>query len=677
MAGSRPRLSRSAVPPGATLSGAGQAVAQGLFGIALSRVDPGLLWALFTNFKGYGGPKEATDLIPFLVELRQATDVQALAREWVVDPGRKRHRLARIPQTYRLDKCTRFCTVRVMLQDVPRLLTLAYLVRAEMGLPGVDKSPAHVSTSPVTLPTEGTGWGPGTPMIGVIDHGIAFAHRHFHLTFMLGGVAWRIPRIVRLWDQWSGASGPRARVTPPWLADHAFGYGRVMDAQGISQCIAQADEMSMYHDLAYSPVLGRAAHGTHVLDVAAGPLNRGLPHGEGAQEAAAVTPIIAVQLPWLPEKDVSGASLCVHVLDALRFISDTAGPDRSVAVNLSDGALAGSHNAASLIEAAVDELLESRPGLSLVVAAGNAYRERTHAEGLIPPLGSATLLWQVLPDDRTESFLEIWFSQVCSVVVDLVTPGGEVAVTVEEGRSAVWPASGLPEVLAAGIHLRQVATGRGQLAMLALRPTRPAGAGDQAAPHGIWQVRIHNRESRPVVFDAWIERDDPPFGDRGPRRQSRFVDDGSAWVTGRNTLNSVATGEYTVVVGGYRLNDRALASYTAAGAMRDLGKKPTVAAPSDDSPAEPGLRAAGNRSGSTARMNGTSVAAPMVTRMIANALWEHPGAPQHASVVKETLRRQARRLVPPCDPEFPAQDADVALRCGSGWVAPDEKLPLP
>ena len=93
------------------------------------------------------------------------------------------------------------------------------------------------------------------------------------------------------------------------------------------------------------------------------------------------------QLPWLPEKDVSGASLGVHVLDAMRYILDSAGltakpaKKRNVVVNLSDGGMAGSHNAGSIIEAALDELL-TRPGLSLVIAAGNAYRARPIAKGI-------------------------------------------------------------------------------------------------------------------------------------------------------------------------------------------------------------------------------------------------------------------------------------------------------
>ena len=172
----------------------------------------------------------------------------------------------------------------------------------------------------------------------------------------------------------------------------------------------------------YEPVAGRAAHGTHVLDVAAG-----WPDPLGAGSTMPL-PIVAVQLPWLPEKDVSGASLCEHVLDAMRFILDSAGPDRNVVVNLSDGAMAGSHNAGSIVEDAVDELLIDHPGMSLVIAAGNGYMAHAHAQGVIGDGAKAQLLWKVLPDDRTESFLEIWFPQGGNVKVTLTTPGGDTTI---------------------------------------------------------------------------------------------------------------------------------------------------------------------------------------------------------------------------------------------------------
>ena len=249
----------------------------------------------------------------------------------------------------------------------------------------------------------------------------------------------------------------------------------------------------------------------------------------------------------------------------------------------------------------------------------------------------------------------------------MTTPGGDtLGATVD--ASACWPVNGPPQ--AAIIHRREVANGDGQLALLALRPSRPPRPGDGGAPHGVWTVSLSNAADRPVAFEAWVERDDPPFAEHGPRRQSHFVDNGEGWISGQNTLNSVATGESPIVVGGYRLVDDGVAAYSAAGAPRDLGKKPTLVAPSDDGIALPGLRAAGNRSGSSSRMDGTSVAAPIVTRLIANALAATgpAGRVYSAAEIKQALRAQATPADPPPDPEHASVKADQALRVGSGWI---------
>ena len=102
-------------------------------------------------------------------------------------------------------------------------------------------------------------------------------------------------------------------------------------------------------------------------------------------------------------------------------------------------------------------------------------------------------------------------------------------------------------------------------------------------------------------------------------------------------------------------------------------------APSDDGIALPGLRAAGNRSGSSSRMDGTSVAAPIVTRLIANALAATgpAGRVYSAAEIKQALRAQATPADPPPDPEHASVKADQALRVGSGWIRLGSALQLP
>ena len=103
----------------------------------------------------------------------------------------------------------------------------------------------------------------------------------------------------------------------------------------------------------------------------------------------------------------------------------------------------------------------------------------------------------------------------------------------------------------------------------------------------------------------------------------------------RRTLAGLGGNAEAFVVGGYGLRGRwplgpgAMAHtdvppYVSQG----CGPEPTsagragpdVEAPCDDSPVQHGLLAAGNRSGSRFRMDGTSVAAPLVARRLLNLI---------------------------------------------------------
>jgi len=101
----------------------------------------------------------------------------------------------------------------------------------------------------------------------------------------------------------------------------------------------------------------------------------------------------------------------------------------------------------------------------------------------------------------------------------------------------------------------------------------------------------------------------------------------------------------TVAVGGYRLADGEVAEYSSGGPQRHVIERsfgqpspmsdatrlqyaatgslpraePDVQAPSDVGPSLRGLRTIGTRAGATARLSGTSAAAPSVARLIANA----------------------------------------------------------
>ena len=54
---------------------------------------------------------------------------------------------------------------------------------------------------------------------------------------------------------------------------------------------------------------------------------------------------------------------------------------------------------------------------------------------------------------------------------------------------------------------------------------------------------------------SYIQRSNPALGDKGPQRQSYFVDDREApqYATGERTLNNIATGQKPSAVAGHYL----------------------------------------------------------------------------------------------------------------------------
>jgi hypothetical protein len=120
-------------------------------------------------------------------------------------------------------------------------------------------------------------------------------------------------------------------------------------------------------------------------------------------------------------------------------------------------------------------------------------------------------------------------------------------------------------------------------------------------------------------------------GGGGRRRRRRSV------VRTQGTLNAYGFGAGTLLVGGYRHSDGAPAAYSAARAENGRGAGPRrtgtragtsgdnpeltmIAAVTEESPALQGILATGTYSGSVAILNGTSVAAPLAVRALADEI---------------------------------------------------------
>jgi hypothetical protein len=172
----------------------------------------------------------------------------------------------------------------------------------------------------------------------------------------------------------------------------------------------------------------------------------------------------------------------------------------------------------------------------------------------------------------------------------------------------------------------------------------PASEWGQAiAPSGIWELKVTATAAMEV--HAWIKRSDTPRGRPLKGRQSYFDDpayvrfdaDGrrseddpatsESYIRRSHTLSGIATGSETIVVGAYRQSDGAVTDYSSKGPHLNPARTrnaPDMLAPGERTIPLRGILAAGTRSSSQIAMNGTSVAAPRVTRWLAER-WQTTG----------------------------------------------------
>jgi hypothetical protein len=620
---------------------------------AINGQDPYLAWAEADHFAGYrrGRGHKPPKWLPLVIELAVGADVPALvaasSTAWL-----------QIPRVYLSVPALRFCSARVKPRFFERLRENAHLrgliKRLELGLP-VDEH-ANAIIDPCTH--GGHPIAPGHllagPVLGVIDGGLAVANSAF-----LDGHG--RTRVKHFWRQdayqngnWPGNEPRHRKPLDPARAGPTprdMGYGHELSGAAIDNAMAfytrhhQLDEDALYRHLQLWDLSKPVNHGTHVTSQACGAGTLLHPRDDEASRCD----ILAVKLDWSNVLDTSGGAMNVSVLDGLMYILARCAPGAQVVVNISWGTLAGPHDGSSILEAAMDQLIELYAGrLRIAVPAGNAYQSRTHANDELRNKPQH-LHWCVQPDDRTQSFLEIWLPEGAEGVRICVTPPGGRPALPERGmgESGLWldeagrPRCGLifPERSALGR--------RGTCALLALAPTFSDKPDKATAPFGVWQVTLTKAGNKPVVWDAYIERDDVALGVSTGARQSyledarydnsgnigAFVDNPAnpTPIRRSGTYNSLSTGMRTVSAGGTRRHASPSGQFALYSPRRpdpDAGrpqrpyvkKVPDTLHPSDDNPALWGVLGAGSLSGSVVRLAGTSSSSPQLARDLLNNL---------------------------------------------------------
>lgn len=476
-------------------------------------------------------------------------------------------------------------------------------------------------------------------LVGVIDYGINVFHERFRDA---GG----LPRVACHWDQ--GATAKIGGALPfgrEWAGNELAGI--LKKYRGNDRAALAETGALDFARPGDRPLALRQSHGTAVLDCAAG----------ADPGDAAPTQILAVSLPSVVARESSGSLLTLFLLQGFEYLLTRAraisaawgceaGAGIPLYVNISLGISGGPRGGAHPIETGIAGLIAEHEALGggpvvVVTPAGN----RNLAEGHAQAGAKLDIGWRVQPGDRTSNYVDIRITGDGPVTLTLAPPGGNGADSVR-----LEPDNAVRLVRGGAVIGRAVLERRKNEPMslgIALAPSDPVDTGRRPAQAGAWRLVVDAAEvgAKPAAqIDAWILRDDSPAGFSDGGRQSYFDDQGykrydlrGASLTEdmpaakselrQGALNAIATGAEAIVIGGYSLGcsanwEKAVPAPYSAGPLPEKrrlnrGEAVDFAAVSERSRVLGGVISAGTLSGSRQSINGTSIAAPQVVRMLA------------------------------------------------------------
>jgi Subtilase family len=589
-------------------------------------LDPGLLWWDLTHGCASAPTGPAAMALPVLVQAREG---QAAA-------GLSEHGLFGMPALS--DSLQRLGTGFVYPENLVRLLGASHRVQlaSNAAVPV-----AHPRAAMASLP--GDAW--SRPLLGVIDDGCALLNPCF------SEAEPGRSRVRWLWDQDRVAS---SCTDGSWAAT-GFDYGAELTAAGFEAAHAanrKGREIDGYRAISYLvDRVGQTplhSHGTFVAGLAAGDLGALLHPSTGYRDDGLVAdaPIAFVGLPQAAITDTSGRSLAMHLLNGIRYVLSKAARAQPVVINVSLGHHGGPHDGSDLLGGALSELVagEWNKGRPLVIAtgAGNSFESRTHAHWQADAQGmpqgvAARWFWDLPAGDPTDSVMTIWSDRELNLGV--TAPGGIAApVEVAPHEAAVYWRQG--RAISLVVNLPRPATGAGCMIHVAVAPTQNLGS-DVGAMAGAWSLALHNPHAAPCRWDAWVDRDDAPFGwHAAPRAPStlRDADPRVRVVSDRRTLNGLADPRVMLMASAALQDSGALCAYSASGGGRSGGDdwRPLVALPADESAAVQGLPGPGVLGGSVQRLRGTSVASALLSRQAVALLRAEP-KPVDAAAFRRAL----------------------------------------
>ena len=506
--------------------------------------------------------------VDILAELKEDTDLAQLQEIMRVHAYTRRFVSGQIP-VERLPELNehvkRMQTARPIRPATYDSLTSIHADQQTLGqaLPGVNPTP------------DGSG-----VIVGIVDIGCDFVHQNFR-------DANGQTRLLFLWDQREGL-GTTNQVP----------YGREFNQHKLNEALNKSDP---YAFLNYKPKDG--AHGTHVMDIAAGSssLYPGVAPG-----ADLIFVHLGLPSPIEVEQGFLGSS--TRLYDAVEYIfakADVLG--KPAVVNLSIATNGGSHDGTSLVESMFDDLL-SQSGRAIVVAAGNSFQDDIHTNGTAKKNQPSEIEWfiqshaQVTWDQRQE--MEIWYESPADFNIEILASTGQIIGTCPIGETRWDKKADFDQPIMLIKHAASIDDLQKKYINVFIDDRYPQ------LKLGAYRFRLSlnpQQTDQDMEFHAWIERND--------EYPSRFTPKCSK---SDFTINSIGNARLPIVVGAFNSHDSnsPIADFSSSGPSRNqnASSKPDISAPGVNIFAARALHS-GLDDGISKQ--GTSMAAPHVTGLIA------------------------------------------------------------
>lgn len=582
-------------------------------------------------------PFEEKKLNPFQVKVGRKKSI------WVdVVLERKKgvriHDLEQVMHVYGKPGRSRYITGRVRAEKLPLLNELAERIQTSriirstlnLSLKAIQANRSTINNNSSLKGMDGSG-----VIVGIVDYGCDFDHPNFKSN--------EKTRLLYLWDQ-NGEGGERPKN---------YEYGNEFGRAQINTALSKQDPYNHLKNY----YIEEDAHGTHVMDIAAGSSPAadylGVAPGADLIFVDLRRPILQKNMTAVEfaEKELETLGSSRDLLDAVRYIFEKADEKKKPAVvNLSLAANGGGHNGTSLIESMFDDLLSNpspKYGRAIVIAAGNDYQKKLHTSGTITAVSPARIKVNI-PDAGSgigntfdlRQEIEIWYPKGQALKVEVIDPRGNLRndLTCRLGEHRTTNDGAVPTWT---IYNAEANTG------IDTKNNRVGILVDNHSASfekGEWEFRLSYDELQPVTnnnipFHAWIENISSIITKNNRNEviiipSSYFSKDSKK----DTTINGIANARHPIVVGAclYDVNQNKFETsyYTSAGPSLNpkAPHKPDIHAPGD------AISSAKALSEGRFDHTGTSMAAPHVTGIIALMFQRALSLPQPRVLTIDEIR---------------------------------------